>query len=208
MTVDLVIGKTNDLVASLLQPRCATLVVFNLYAVAVSVDLNHQFVRNTTEIRDERSNRVLTPEPQSVKLFAPEPRPKPSLGWGLFSAQFPGPLLNSLGRAPTLALGHSAISSRPPSSSPRLTGGGQTPSPVATGEGRGGRQVGCHSSPQFGCSQHPIPQPRHVQRCEGLALEDDLLCGWAVLLEVIRHVHPADLAVGGADDEHHRVGLG
>jgi hypothetical protein len=53
MTVDLVVGKTNDFVTSLLQPRCASLVIFNLRAVAGSVNLNDQFVRNTTEIRDK-----------------------------------------------------------------------------------------------------------------------------------------------------------
>src|SRR5437867_3211857 len=58
-----------------------------------------------------------------------------------------------------------------------------------------------------GLAKQSISQPHDTQRRERLSVENDLPGLRPLPPEVIGHVHPADLSVRGAGDEHHGIGL-
>lgn len=70
-----------------------------------------------------------------------------------------------------------------------------------------------HDVPDFfflwqALAQHILSPPAHAHYVKPLACKDDLLHRLPVgtfALQIIAHIHPADFAIRGADDQHHGV---
>jgi hypothetical protein len=59
---DFAIGKANNGVAAFVEPGCADLIIFHLFGMRITIDLNAQFCFGAIEVDDEAIDGVLSPD--------------------------------------------------------------------------------------------------------------------------------------------------
>jgi hypothetical protein len=89
--VDVLVGKADDVIASLVEPRRARGVVFELCGVGVAVNLDDQPAGSTVEINDKAADRVLATELDAAQLPVAQARPEFLLSRRLRLAQLTRP---------------------------------------------------------------------------------------------------------------------